>query len=306
MMEKKLRIVFMGTPEFAVPSLKILVESGYKIPAVITSPDKPSGRGLLVQQSAVKRFATQHNIPVLQPEKLKDPKFIEQLRSFRADLQVIVAFRMLPEVIWNMPQMGTINLHASLLPDYRGAAPINWAIINGERKTGVTTFFLKHEIDTGDMLLQQKVEIEENETAGSLHDKLMITGAGLVLQSVEMIENKNYIVTPQNLQTGKSAPKIFKEHCQIDWSKDVVSIKNLIHGLSPHPAAFTKLDEKFLKVFKAHVLKEAVHGTAGTVLTDGKTYLKFAAADGFVYIDELQAEGKKKMTVEEFIRGYRK
>lgn len=305
-MDKTLRIVFMGTPEFAVPSLQILVESGYNVCAVISSADKPSGRGLQMHGSAVKDYTVQHNIPVLQPTNLKDPQFIEQLQSFQADLQVVVAFRMLPEIVWNMPQLGTINLHASLLPHYRGAAPINWVIINGEKETGVTTFFLKHEIDTGDILLQKKISIAENETAGSLHDKLMRLGAELVLQSVQTIAAKKYTLRPQTLQSVKLAPKIFKDDCIINWKQEANTIKNFIHGLSPYPAAFTQLDGKTLKIFKAHSQQALVSEAPGTLLTDYKTYLKFTAENGYVYVDELQAEGKKRMTTEEFLRGYRK
>lgn len=305
-MDKTLRIIFMGTPEFAVPSLQILVEAGYNVCAVITSADKPSGRGLQMHGSAVKEFAEQHNITVLQPTNLKDPHFIEQLHSFQADLQVVVAFRMLPEIVWNMPQLGTINLHASLLPHYRGAAPINWVIMNGEKETGVTTFFLKHEIDTGDILLQQKILIAENETAGTLHDKLMHLGAALVLESVHAIAVKKYTLQPQTLHSVKLAPKIFKDDCIVNWKQEANRIKNFIHGLSPYPAALTHLDGKVLKLFKAHTQQAQITESPGTLLTDYKTYLKYTAADGYVYVDELQAEGKRRMTTEEFLRGYRK
>jgi methionyl-tRNA formyltransferase len=305
-MKKRLRIIFMGTPEFAVPSLKMLFDNGFDIPAVVTAPDKPSGRGLHMHTSPIKQFALQHGLNVLQPEKLKHPDFIEYLRTLQADLQVVVAFRMLPEVVWNMPHLGTINLHASILPDYRGAAPIHWAIINGEKKTGVTTFFLRHAIDTGDIIQQQSIDIAENETAGSLHDKLMHLGAELVLRTVASIENNTYKALPQPNTSLKIAPKIFKQDCQIDWRNPAASIKNFIHGLSPHPGAFTKFHNGDLKIFKAKMENQMPAEAPGTIVTDGKTYLKFAAADGYIYAEELQAEGRKKMLVTDFLRGYKK
>ena len=293
----------MGTPEFAVQSLKILVDHHFQIVAVVTAPDKPSGRGLQLHPSPVKQFALENNIPVLQPDKLKSPEFIKQLKSYNADLQIVVAFRMLPEIVWNMPRLGTINLHASLLPDYRGAAPINWAIINGEKETGITTFFLKHEIDTGDMLLQEKIAIEENDTAGTLHDKLMIRGAELILKTAEMVADGNYSPIPQSSSSNKTAPKIFKENCLINWDQDVEMIRNFIRGLSPYPAAYTFLDNKLLKIFDVAVEQTKLNINPGSVLSDNKTYLKFAAQNGFVLINDLQLEGKKRMPVKEFLKG---
>ncbi len=294
----------MGTPEFAVPSLKILHDDGYKILAVITAPDKPSGRGLKLHELPVKQFAGEHQIPVLQPEKLKHPDFIHNLQSLKADLQIVVAFRMLPEVVWNMPPLGTINLHASLLPDYRGAAPINWALINGEKATGVTTFFLKHEVDTGDIILQQKLNIEDSDNAGTLHDKLSMEGARLLLQTVNSIEGGDYQTTSQNKPSNKKAPKIFREQCLIKWSNDAGTIVNFIRGLSPYPGAYTFFYEKILKVYSAH--EETIEHTEmpGKFFTDRKTWLKFAVENGFVHVDELQLEGKIKMSITEFLHGY--
>ncbi|KAA8484410.1 methionyl-tRNA formyltransferase [Arcticibacter tournemirensis] len=307
-----MRIIFMGTPEFAVASLDALLGAGFNVVAVVTAPDKPAGRGQKLSESAVKKYAAANNISVLQPEKLKDPGFIEQLRSFNADLQVVVAFRMLPEIVWNMPPKGTINLHASLLPDYRGAAPINWAVINGEKQTGVTTFFLQHEIDTGDILFSEAVDIGENETAGEVHDKLMHTGAGLLVKTVKAIEKGDYKETPQReLLKGsgtadvKHAPKIFKEDCLINWDQPAVKIYNHIRGLSPYPAAYTLLNDKTLKIYKSSLLAEKPGIVPGQHESDGKSFLRFACRDGFIDIKELQLEGKKKMTAEEFLRGYR-
>lgn len=300
----------MGTPEFAVPSLDILIQNGFDVVAVVTSPDKPAGRGLKVRESAVKKYALAHNLPVLQPLKLKDPEFISQLESFHADLQVVVAFRMLPEVVWNMPPLGTINLHASLLPQYRGAAPINWAIINGETETGVTTFKLQHEIDTGQIIYQKKVSILPNETAGELHDKLMTAGAELLLKTVQGIASGQATFIPQSilydpLQPVRYAPKIFKEDCKIDWAKDVDQVYDLIRGLSPYPAAWTKLNGKTLKLFKSR--KEYANDLPepGTAVTDHKTYFRIACKGGWLYLLEIQPEGKKRMTIEDFLRGFR-
>jgi len=301
-----MKIVFMGTPDFAVASLRALVEADMDIVGVVTAADKPAGRGQKLQESAVKRYAVSRGIPVLQPLKLRDPSFIEALRSLHADLQVVVAFRMLPEVVWNMPPKGTINLHASLLPQYRGAAPINHAIINGEKESGVTTFFLKQEIDTGDVIFFEAVPVADDETAGELHDKLMQTGAELLLKTVRAIDSGSYKEQPQP-QGGelKHAPKIFKEDCLIDWNQPARRVYDLIRGLSPYPAAFTKLNDKVLKVFRAE-LEEKEPGIApGGFLSDGKTFLKFAARDGFVRLYEVQYEGKKRMPVEEFLRGVR-
>ncbi len=294
----------MGTPEFAVPSLKIIHDVGFNILAVVTAPDKPAGRGLKLRHSPVKRFAVEHQIPVLQPEKLKHPDFLHYLESLKTDLQVVVAFRLLPEIVWNMPLLGTINLHASLLPDYRGAAPINWALINGEKITGVTTFFLKHEVDTGDIILQHKINIEDSDNAGTLHDKLSRAGAGLLLQTVNLIEDGNYKTTPQNKISDKKAPKIFREQCLINWNNDAGTIVNFIRGLSPHPGAYTFFNEKILKVYLAHVENMEHSEIPGKFFTDGKTWLKFAAKNGFVHVDEMQLEGKKKMSIKDFIHGY--
>ncbi len=295
----------MGTPEFAVASLNALVTAGFNVVGVITAPDKPAGRGLNPQESAVKKYALENGLKLLQPEKLKNPEFLKELAALEADLQVVVAFRMLPEVVWNMPEMGTINVHASLLPKYRGAAPINWAIINGEKETGVTTFKLKHEIDTGDILLQDKISIGENDTAGEVHDKIKMVGAELLVQTIKRLAHKTLRETPQ---TGfdkelKHAPKIFTETCKVDWTKSTTEIYNLIRGLSPYPAAFTELNGKKLKIYSAE--KEFARASANDVKTDNKTFLKFACSDGYIHIKELQLEGKKKMSVEDFLRGYK-
>lgn len=306
-----LRIVFMGTPEFAVASLDALVKAGCKIVAVITAADKPAGRGMQLQQSAVKKYAVENNLPVLQPEKLKNPEFIEQLKLLKADLQVVVAFRMLPEAVWNMPPMGSVNLHGSLLPQYRGAAPINWAVINGEKETGVTTFKLKHEIDTGDILMQESFAIGENDTAGTVHDTMKEIGANLLVKTIKGIADGSLIETPQHFTSNiqhnslKHAPKIFTQTCKIDWSKTVDEVHNLIRGLSPYPTAFTFLNGKKLKIFTAEkkFMKPAV--AAGQYETDYKSFLHFACSNGYVSIKELQLEGKKKMAIDEFLRGYR-
>ncbi|MGN6508150.1 MAG: methionyl-tRNA formyltransferase [Chitinophaga sp.] len=303
-----MRIIFMGTPEFAVASLDALVQHGYDVAAVVTAPDKPAGRGLQLQQSAVKQYAVSKNIPVLQPEKLKNPAFLEELRSYNADLQVVVAFRMLPEVVWDMPRLGTVNVHASLLPQYRGAAPINWAVINGEKTSGVTTFRLQHEIDTGNILYSSEVPVRDDETAGELYDTLMKEGAKVLIQTVTALEKGDISGTVQNnipAEELKHAPKIFKEDCRIDWNKPVTGIYNLIRGLSPYPTAFTTLQDKTLKIFKAEKeLSEHSHAP-GSVHTDQKTYLKFAAPGGYINVTDLQLEGKKRMCVVEFLRGFR-
>ena len=295
----------MGTPEFAVASLSKLVDAGCNIVGVITAPDKPAGRGMELQQSAVKKYAVDKGLNILQPEKLKNPEFIEQLKSLHADLQIVVAFRMLPEIVWNMPPMGTLNLHGSLLPQYRGAAPINWTIINGEAYTGVTTFKLKHEIDTGDILLNEKITIEDNETAGTLHDKMKEIGAEVLLQTVKGLAEESITEKPQDNFNIKHAPKIFTETCAIDWNKSAVDINNLIRGLSPYPAAFTQLDGKKLKIFAASIENSTPTVATGTYKTDGKHFLKFACNDGYISIKDLQLEGKKRMKVEDFLRGYR-
>ncbi len=303
---KMMKIVFMGTPDFAVASLNALVEAGFEVAAVVTAADKPAGRGQKLQESAVKQYAAQKGIKVLQPLKLKDPEFIEELKSIGANLQVVVAFRMLPEIVWNMPAKGTINLHASLLPQYRGAAPINHAIINGEKESGVTTFFLKQEIDTGDIIFAEKVTIATDDSAGQLHDNLMEVGAGLLVKTVKAIAAGNYQEQPQ-LQSDelKHAPKIFKDDCLINWNQPAQTVHNMIRGLSPYPTAFTKLNDKTLKVFKAELEDNEPTITAGGFLTDGKTFLKFATKDGFIKLLDVQYEGKKRMTVEEFLRGVR-
>ncbi len=305
---KELRIVFMGTPEFAVASLDALVKAGCNIVGVITAPDKPAGRGMQLQQSAVKKYAVEHDLHVLQPEKLKNPDFLAELKSLQADLQIVVAFRMLPEVVWNMPPMGSVNLHGSLLPQYRGAAPINWAVINGEKETGVTTFKLKHEIDTGDILLQQSFPIGENDTAGEVHDKMKETGAAVLVETVKGLAGgalKEQQQTINNKQQALlHAPKIFTETCKIDFTKTVKEVHNLIRGLSPFPGAFTTLNGKMFKIYKSEKELTNTNIEQGVYKTDGKTFLKFACADGFILVKELQLEGKKKMMVEDFLRGY--
>ncbi len=297
----------MGTPPFAVASLDALIKAGCTIVAVVTAPDKPAGRGKKLNQSAVKQYAAENGLKVLQPEKLKNPEFLEELRALGADLQVVVAFRMLPEVVWTMPPKGTINLHASLLPQYRGAAPINWVLINGEKESGVTTFFLKQEIDTGDILFTEKVTLSGDETAGDLHDRLMYKGAGLLVKTVKGIESGRYNEHPQSqLADGvklKSAPKIFKEDCLIDWQQPVETIYNKIRGLSPSPGAFTLLNGKSFKVLRSRYETANPGITTGGYLTDHKTYLKFAATDGYISVTEVQLEGKKIMAIEEFLRG---
>jgi methionyl-tRNA formyltransferase len=302
---KSLRIIFMGTPEFAVASLDAVVKGGCNIVGVITAPDKPAGRGMQIQQSAVKKYAVEHNLAVLQPEKLKSLQFLEELRNLKADLQVVVAFRMLPEFVWNMPPMGTVNLHGSLLPQYRGAAPINWAIINGEKETGVTTFKLKHEIDTGDILLQEEFLIGEDETAGEVHDKMKEIGARVLVETIKGLADGSLREKPQPDGEIKHAPKINSDTCRINWSQPAETVYNHIRGLSPYPAAFTIINEKILKVFKAK--KEIVfpEQTEGDYETDGKTFLKFACTNGYIHLVEIQLEGKKKIKIEEFLRGYR-
>ncbi len=298
-----MRIIYLGTPDFAVPPIKKLLENGYEVVAVVTAPDKPGGR-LGTQVSAVKKFALDHNIPVLQPERLKNPEFLEQLRSFRADLQIVVAFRMLPELVWSMPPLGTMNLHGSLLPKYRGAAPINWAIINGEKETGLTTFLLKHEIDTGDLLFQERIPIDENETAGELHDRMMEIGADLVLKSVQALENNTAAPFPQEETEVTHAPKIFTETCEIDFGRPIAEVHNFVRGLSPHPGAWTVLDGKKFKILRALKDISAPAQPPGTFISDGKNYLKISALDGYLDILELQMEGKRRMGTREFLNGY--
>lgn len=303
----QLRIIFMGTPEFAVPSLEILVENKFNVVAVITAPDKPQGRGQKMIPSPVKECALKYNLPVLQPTNLKSPEFIEELKSYQANLQVVVAFRMLPEVVWSMPALGTFNLHASLLPQYRGAAPINWAIINGENETGATTFFLKHEIDTGSIIFQEKEPILDSDNVGTLYDRLMNKGAQLVLKTARAIEAGDYpsIVQQSNVEI-KHAPKIFKETCEINFNQSSESIRNFVRGLSPYPGAWTILNGKVYKIVKCMAKLSTVDSrqwTLGELQTDNKNYLYIKTLDGWVSIEELQPEGKKKMTIQEFLRG---
>ena len=306
------RIVFMGTPEFAVASLDKLLKAGCNIVGLITAPDKAAGRKLQIQQSALKKYGEEKGLLILQPEKLKDIVFLNQLRALHADLQIVVAFRMLPEVVWNMPSMGTINLHGSLLPQYRGAAPINWAIINGEKETGVTTFKLKQDIDTGNILLSEKIPISEDETAGELHDKMKEIGAALLVKTVKGLSEDKLAEQPQSMGPGgdphallQHAPKIYTATCKINWDKPVQEVYNLIRGLSPYPGAFTQLRGKSLKVYKATRI-EGLHSsiTPGNFETDRSTFLRFACNNGYINILELQLEGKKKMTIVDFLRGY--
>lgn len=300
-----MRIIFMGTPDFAVPSLKILLKNDFEVVAVITATDKMGGRGKnKLIQSAVKQFAVENELKVLQPKNLKAPEFVEELRSLKADLQVVVAFRMLPEAVWNMPPLGTINLHGSLLPKYRGAAPINWAVINGEKETGVTTFLLQHEIDTGDLLLQKSIPIGENETAGEVYNRLMEIGAGVLFNTVKLLESGEYTPQAQDTTQATKAPKIFHDTCEIDFSRNTEAIHNLIRGLSPYPTAWTILDEKKLKVFKTQKEICAHEYAAGTFVTDNKSFLKVSTLDGFVHLLELQLAGKKRMEVKPFLNGY--
>lgn len=328
----QIRIIFMGTPEFAVASLNALVKAGCNVVGVVTAPDKPAGRGMSLQQSSVKKYAVENNLMLLQPEKLKDPEFLSALKSLKADLQIVVAFRMLPEIVWNMPPMGSVNLHGSLLPQYRGAAPINWAVINGEKETGVTTFKLKHEIDTGDILLQERFAIGENDTAGDVHDRMKEIGANLLVKTIEGLADGTLKEKPQaSMENGKwsienlgkaeidlsftihcppkHAPKIFTETCQINWNESTEQVFNLIRGLSPYPTAFTYLHGKKLKIYTVQIESGKPANLAeigpGTYLTDKKTFLKFACNDGFIVLKELQMEGKKKMLTVDFLRGFR-
>ncbi len=299
-----LRIVFMGTPDFAVPSLKILLDNGYNVVGVITATDKYGGRGKKkLLESPVKRFAVEHGIKVLQPQKLRNEEFLEELRSLRANLQIVVAFRMLPEVVWDMPELGTFNLHGSLLPKYRGAAPIHWAVINGEEETGCTTFFIRHKIDTGDMLFQAKLPIGENETTGEVHDKMMEVGAELVLKTVRAIEKDDYELQIQDDSLATKAPKLFHETCEIDFNQPVEKVHNFIRGLSPWPVAWTTLGGSELKIINA--AKESVEHEyePGTLITDNKKMLKVAALRGFLHIKRLQLQGKKRMDVVNFLNG---
>ncbi len=314
MQGKELRIVFMGTPDFAVASLKALVDGGYNIVGVITAPDKPAGRGKKLHESAVKKYSIKNGLNVLQPEKLKNPEFLNELKLLQADLQVIVAFRMLPEVVWNMPKLGTFNLHGSLLPQYRGAAPLNWAVINGETKTGVTTFLLNHKIDTGKIIFKREITIGENDTVGDIHDGLMEIGAKLVVETVDALASGNYEAVPQleimDTIEIKHAPKIFKEDCKIDWTKDCETIRNLIRGLSPYPTAWSKLVHRDsgkdipTKLFFAKRGDSIEKAEPGTLKTDGKTFVNVACEDGWLQITDIQIAGKKRMKVEDFLRGF--
>lgn len=310
---KDLRIVFMGTPEFAVASLNALLEKGYNVVGVVTAPDKPAGRGQKLQQSAVKDFAIEHNIPVLQPERLKDENFLFELLSLKPDLQVIVAFRMLPEVVWKLPVLGTFNLHGSLLPRYRGAAPLNWAIMNGDSESGVTTFLLKQEIDTGNILFREKVTVGPNETVGELHDQLMVIGAELVTRTVEALAAGDVQPIPQDQLTLEPeklhAPKIYKEDCSIDWNSQALTIHNKIRGLSPYPTAWTEIstpskENISLKIFRTIPEQKTHNYASGTIHSDQKKFMKIACSDGFLSITDLQLAGKKRMGVEEFLRGF--
>lgn len=314
MKKEDLRIVYMGTPDFAVESLRQLVEGGYNVVGVITMPDKPAGRGHKIQYSPVKQYALEKQLPLLQPERLKDEEFLEALRAWKADLQIVVAFRMLPEVVWNMPRLGTFNLHASLLPQYRGAAPINWAVINGDTETGITTFFLKHEIDTGEVIQQVAVPIADTDNVEVVHDKLMMLGGKLVVETVEAILNDTVKTIPQEEMAVvgelRPAPKIFKDTCRINWNQPVKKVYDFIRGLSPYPAAWSELitaegETVVLKVFESEKVYEPHQLEVGTVLTDGKKYLKVAVPDGFLSLLSLQLPGKKRLKTDELLRGYR-
>lgn len=314
MKKEDLRIVYMGTPEFAVEPLRCLVEGGYNVVGVITMPDKPAGRGHKVQFSPVKQYVLEHDLPLLQPEKLKDETFVGALRAWNADLQIVVAFRMLPEVVWNMPRLGTFNLHASLLPQYRGAAPINWAVINGDTETGITTFFLKHEIDTGEVIQQVRVPIADTDNVGIVHDKLMMLGGRLVTETVDAILADAVRPVPQEemVVVGelRPAPKIFKDTCRIDWSRPVKRIYDFIRGLSPYPAAWTELVQPdgtvvVLKIFETEKIYQEHQLQSGTVLTDNKNYLHIAVPEGFIKVLALQLPGKKRLKTDELLRGFR-
>ncbi len=313
-MENNIRIAYFGTPEFAASQLEAILKAGYEVPVVVTMPDKPAGRGRQIQYSDVKKTALEHGLPLLQPEKLKDPLFLEQLASYQANLFVVVAFRMLPAVVWQMPELGTFNLHASLLPQYRGAAPINFAIINGETETGLTTFFLNEEIDMGAVIMRERVGIRPDETAGELHDELMVLGNKLVVETIKKVEQRTVEPLPQEQlaegQTLKPAPKISKEFCNIDWSQDRLTIYNHIRGLSPYPAAHTQLISEMgerieMKVFSSEM--EACHPDmpVGSVVTDNKKFLKIAIKDGFIHLTQVQQAGKKAMPIADFLRGTR-
>ena len=310
MKKEDFRIVFMGTPAFAVETLKLLVENQYNIVGVVTMPDKPAGRGHRIQESDVKKYANSQDILVLQPAKLRDDKFLKELKSLKADLNIVVAFRMLPEVVWDMPKHGTYNLHASLLPQYRGAAPINWAIINGEKETGVTTFKLVHEIDSGKIAYQNKIEINSRDNAGIIHDKLMVIGAKLVLKTVDAVIDESIVLEAQNIERSslKPAPKIFKETCRINWNSKAHEIDNFIRGLSPYPAAHTTLERKdstlTIKVFDALPIEQKHSYTTGTILQSSPSTIDVAVADGFIRVLDLQVQGRKRMKTSAFLNGF--
>ena len=307
MTKDNLRIVYMGTPDFAVESLRALVEGGYNIVAVVTTPDKPIGRhGSVLQPSPVKQYALEQGLKIMQPEKLKDPDFVEELRALKADLQIVVAFRMLPEIVWSMPPLGTFNAHASLLPKYRGAAPINWAVINGEKETGITTFFLKHEIDTGDIIQQVRIPIEDTDNVEDVHDKLMALSGKLVTETVDNIIAGTVTSIPQDRFKDiplTPAPKIFRDTCRINWEQPTKCLYDFIRGLSPYPAAWTTLEGKSVKIYEAEKEVSTPQEKPGTISTDGKTNLKVATADGWLHIKTLQLEGKKRMPVTDLLRG---
>jgi len=315
MPQKGLRIVYMGTPEFAVEPLRAILEKGWNVSAVVTVPDKPAGRGQKLSQSAVKQFAMQQNLPVLQPERLKDPEFVEQLQNLQPDVMVVVAFRMLPEMVWRVPRLGTFNLHASLLPQYRGAAPINWAVINGETKTGITTFLIDQQIDTGNILLQQEVEISQNETAGELHDRLMALGGRLVVETIELLAEKAIKPQAQELLISsnsdiKPAPKLFKETCRIGWEKPATEVHNLIRGLSPYPAAWTELKTSGnainAKILRSEMVNlHSTHENPGKILTDNKSFLHVSCGTGAVAVNEIQLAGKRTLPTKDFLMGFK-
>ena len=309
------RIIFLGTPEFAVAPLKHLIDKGFYVAGVVTAPDKPAGRGQKLTPSPVKLFALENNIPVFQPFKLKDEDFLQSIRELKPDIQAVVAFRMMPRELWSIPLLGTFNLHASLLPQYRGAAPINWAIINGETETGLTTFFIDDKIDTGEIIFREKMNIGENETAGELHDRMMGTGSELLLKTVQSIADGSVKTQPQTVLESagsalKPAPKIFRGDCRIDWNTEGMNIHNLIRGLSPYPAAFSYLkkegeEEILVKIFNAKYLKDLHHELPGKIISDGKGFLRVAVSDGFIDISELQLQGKKRMLVHDFLIGFK-
>jgi methionyl-tRNA formyltransferase len=301
------KIVFMGTPNFAVASLKALLDAKMNVVGVVTAPDKPAGRGMQLQQSAVKQFALEHQLPIAQPEKLKSPEFFAQIQAWQPDIQIVVAFRILPESIWSFPPMGTLNVHGSLLPKYRGAAPINWAIINGEKETGVTTFRLQHAIDTGDVLLQERIPITPEMTAGELHDTMMEVGAQTLVKTLDGLIAGSIQSKPQEESLASlHAPKIFTKDCQIDWQQPVAQIHNLIRGLAPFPGALTKVDGKIVKLFSTSIVLENPKETIGSFCSDGKTFARFACSDGYIQLNDIQWEGKKRMPIADFLRGYKK